>query len=314
MDHLYDGAHRTASLRSAGLLRSDLDGALWRRPHRGVRSWAGNATGPLLRVREAAAVLPAHGAVGGWAAALLRGAAEFDGEDAGGTELPVPLCVGPGHAVRRRAGIRLSSSALPEEDVERLHGLRLTTPARTAFDVLRWSASVRAAVVAAERLERRGVLPAGEVAGLARARRRWQGAAQVGRALELVRAGTLSSGESRLRLLWTLDAGLPEPRVNHRVIDRRGASLGVPDLLEPASGLVAEYDGAHHREAGRHGADNVREELLEAHGLVVVRVVAADLAPAARERTVARLRAGHHRALALPRGARCWVDAGPWRP
>lgn len=39
------------------------------------------------------------------------------------------------------------------------------------------------------------------------------------------------------------------------------------DVLDEETGLIAEYDGAGHREERRHATDNVREELLEAHGM-----------------------------------------------
>ncbi|PPK95989.1 hypothetical protein CLV92_10589 [Kineococcus xinjiangensis] len=313
MDDTYNRPHRTAALLDRHLTRHDLRSPLWRRPHRGVRTWAGVPLDAAQRVREAAALLPPHGAVGGWAAALLHGAAGVDGEDAQGCPLPVPLCVGHGHALRRRPGIRLSASHLPPHEVQQRAGVRVTTPARTAFDVLRWAGSVREATAAADLLLRHELLPRADVLGLASERRRWEGAAQVRRALELSREGVLSPGETRLRLLWTLDAGLPEPLVNQRIEDRRGRLLGVADLLDPGSGLVAEYDGAHHRELGQHGRDNVREELFEAHGLVVVRAVSTDLGPD-RARAVARLQAGHRRALALPPGGRGWVAGGAWRP
>ena len=71
--------------------------------------------------------------------------------------------------------------------------------------------------------------------------------------------------------------GLPRPRVNRPVYAVDGWFLGIPDLLDEESGLVAEYDGAGHREAKQHARDNAREKLMEHHGLVVVRACASDL-------------------------------------
>ena len=45
----------------------------------------------------------------------------------------------------------------------------------------------------------------------------------------------------------------------------------MPDLLDDATGLVAEYDGSSHREASEHTEDNNREETMEGLGLVVAR-------------------------------------------
>jgi hypothetical protein len=84
-------------------------------------------------------------------------------------------------------------------------------------------------------------------------------------------------------------AGLPRLLVNVPVYDAAGEFLGIPDLLEPTTGLVVEYDGEHHRELAQHTADNLREERFEAAGLAVVPVTALDLRdqPATVERLVA---------------------------
>jgi hypothetical protein len=89
-----------------------------------------------------------------------------------------------------------------------------------------------------------------------------------------------------------LDAGLPPMLVNTPVYDLAGNFLGIPDLLEPTTGLVTEYDGEHHRELDQHTADNLREERLEAHGLAVVRVTALDMKDP--DALADRLRAAHH--------------------
>lgn len=46
-----------------------------------------------------------------------------------------------------------------------------------------------------------------------------------------------------MRLVYVLDAGLPDPLVNHPVLDAAGHFLGTPDLLDPQSGHAVEYDG-----------------------------------------------------------------------
>ena len=66
------------------------------------------------------------------------------------------------------------------------------------------------------------------------------------RALVDARPGTESIQETRLRLLWTHDAGLPQPLVNPTLHDSNGAFLARVDLLDPASAVVGEYDGWHH--------------------------------------------------------------------
>jgi hypothetical protein len=64
-----------------------------------------------------------------------------------------------------------------------------------------------------------------------------RGVRQVRRALELSSEESLSPNETRLRLIWVVDAGLPMPLVNQPVFDLDGALLGIADLLDPVAGL-----------------------------------------------------------------------------
>lgn len=86
---------------------------------------------------------------------------------------------------------------------------------------------------------------------------------------------------------------------NPEVCDDRGRLPGLPDLLDAATKLVAEYDGAQHRQLEEHTNDNVREERFERVGLTVVRATSRDLPGTL---VVARLLAGHADAARTPRG------------
>lgn len=302
--------HRRA--RELGVRRSELR-MLWRSPFRDVHQWAGlERDHPWTRALAAAAVLPEAGALGGWAAAYALGARDADGCGQTGDDLePVPLVLPPPAQVRPRPGLDLVRSALHPDDVVERHGVRVTSAARTAFDLARGLPGPRSAVEALAALD--AVLAAtgvdvGELDDYVREHRGWRGAARARRLLALADPRTRSRGETRLRLLWRRDAALPAPEVNVDVLDAHGRFLGCVDLLDPSSGLVAEYDGAGHREAGQHARDNAREERLKEAGLVVVRVSAPDLG-AQRTATVRRLRLGHERALRQP-GPRRWT----WQP
>lgn len=111
-----------------------------------------------------------------------------------------------------------------------------------------------------------------------------------------------------MRVLWMVDAGLPRPLVNAPVYLANGEFLGVPDLLDEASGLVGEYDGAGHRALQQHIEDNVREEGLESGGLVVVRAGSLDLTRY-RDRTAGRLLNGYRRANSRHPGTINWTLA-----
>jgi len=132
----------------------------------------------------------------------------------------------------------------------------------------------------------------------------------------LVGAAARSTGESRLRYLWVVDAGLSVPVCNPYVVDRHGSIVGMSDLLDIEIGLAGEYDGSTHRDLEEHTADNTREESFEDLGVVVVRATSLDVTRH-RSRTVDRLLDGRRRAIDITRrGARSWgwAPSRPWRP
>ena len=53
--------------------------------------------------------------------------------------------------------------------------------------------------------------------------------------------------ETRLRMLLVL-AGLPEPKVNLKIVDEHGQVVLRADLAYPSVKLAVEYDGRHHAE------------------------------------------------------------------
>ncbi len=124
-------------------------------------------------------------------------------------------------------------------------------------------------------------------------------------ALRLASEDSRSPGETRTRLVWVLDAGLPPPLVNRPVFDRRGNLLGIADLLDTEAGVVGEYDGADHRAALRHSKDVDREARLRDVGLEVFRVTGPDLRDPAR--LVRRMLGARRRARWLPVGRRAWT-------
>jgi hypothetical protein len=86
-----------------------------------------------------------------------------------------------------------------------------------------------------------------------------------------------SPWESRLRMFYQQQAGLPRPEVNVPIFDRNERLLGIADLFDEEAGLVTEFDGKDHRLRRQHQADNVREENLEVVNLTVCRVDSLDM-------------------------------------
>ena len=96
-------------------------------------------------------------------------------------------------------------------------------------------------------------------------------------ALEHVRRGSESPGETRLRLALAA-AGLPEPALNFHIVDRRGLFVARADLVYPVERIALEYEGDIHRlDRSVWRKDIARRERVEDLGWRVVRVTADDL-------------------------------------
>lgn len=92
-------------------------------------------------------------------------------------------------------------------------------------------------------------------------RTRWRRSTVVAEALPLCSERSRSPAETRLRMVYELDARLPTPQVNRTVYDLSGRLLCVADLFDEEAGMVVEYDGAEHRKVRRHARDVRREDL-----------------------------------------------------
>lgn len=91
------------------------------------------------------------------------------------------------------------------------------------------------------------------------------------RAAELVRAGSESPQETRLRLLLVL-AGLPEPECSVEIVSEQGFLARV-DLYLRAWRIAGEYEGDHLRsDPDQYAKDLNRYEQLAAFGVLPIRV------------------------------------------
>lgn len=311
-ERLLAGAHTSADLALAGVTSEELKGPLWRQVLPQLYAWAAtDPHHPRHRALVVASVVPDDGAVGGWAAAYLLGAGQLDGStpDADIFE-PVLVCL------QRRSqrpwwpGIRPFRSDLDPSDVVEVEGVRLTSALRTAFDLGRLASSVTEAVVCLDVVVRDLGVRTDELLAYAEERPRWRGVQRLRRAVPLVDPRAKSPQESRFRMLWVLDAGLPRPLCNWPVLDLDGHLLGEVDLLGVAAGLVGEYDGADHSGAYRRSVDHARHDTLLRHRLRVVRTAAPDLGRY-RRRTVHRLRTDHALGMARDRSRDLWVPGRP---
>jgi very-short-patch-repair endonuclease len=228
---------------------------------------------PSFRQRTLAAYLWSRreAVVSGLAASALQGANWIDDDSA--VELIWDNARSPNGVVTR-------DLLLLENEIQRLDGLRVTTPERTAFDLGR-RGRIGTAVARLDALAAASGFKVPDVEDLAREHRRTRGLRQLEKALDLVDAGAQSPMETWLRLL-AIRAGFPRPRTQIPVLSPDGCRWYYLDMGWEDIKLAAEYDGDHHRSDPDQWAYDIRrlEDLRElgwTHVRVVARHRAADI-------------------------------------
>ena len=263
----------------AGPTKAAAAGPRWRRTSKGYYVPVGVTDElPEQRILEKSMRLPPGGAVTGWAACRLLGAAFFDGLATDGrTRVPVPLWVGDLAQLTKDEHARVVRDRMVPGELTRRSGIPCTRPLRALFDEARVAPDVREAVVAVDMMAAAELSSIQQLVEYVDTMGGVNGVPQVREALELASEDSRSPNETRLRLIWQLDAGLPRPLVNQPVFHRGGRLLGIADLLDPVAGVVGEFDGADHRSAARHSADVDRENRFRDAGLEVFRVTGPDI-------------------------------------
>jgi very-short-patch-repair endonuclease len=221
---------------------------------------------PQVMLTAVARRLPAGAAFSGRTAAWLHG---LDLAPCDPIEVTIPEPLGSG----RRAGARVSRSALSKDDIVLRRGLPATSALRTVVD-LGGSDPLTDGVVAVDLALHFGLVTIADLRMHIAEHPGAKGVARLRRAVELAEPKTESAMETRLRILLVL-ARLPRPEVQVSIHDDRGRFLGRPDLLYRLQGLAIEYDGGNHRD--RLVEDNRRQNGLIAAGLRVLRFTAADV-------------------------------------
>ncbi len=170
-------------------------------------------------------------------------------------------------------GIVVHSWELTAEEVCDIRGIRVTTPARTAYDIGRMVPAQRAIPILDALLNATGVKPS-DVLALTDGRPGARGVRRLQDVLGRVDAGAESPQETRVRLLL-VDAGLPAPETQIEFRDRFGAVRIRVDMGWPQWKVAVEYDGVQHWTDSRQRSWDIdRIALLEQAGWVVVRVSA----------------------------------------
>lgn len=185
--------------------------------------------------------------------------------------------------------IDIRSDTLAPEHVQLLDGIRVTTAARTGFDLGRRGTFADALVQVDGLCNATSMQPRmiGHVADRCKGIR---GVAQLREVLAVADAGAESPQESRLRLLIA-NAGLPRPRTQIEVRGLDGRVFARIDLGWEEWKVAVEYDGHHHwSNASQRAWDIERTHRLEHLGWTVIRVSSLLLSRGATE-LISRIRA-----------------------
>lgn len=298
--------HTIADFRLAGVSGRRLAIDDFRRLHRGIHVDGAGLPDLATIIRAAGLLVRPDGAVGGWAAAWWHGVDRLDGNYG---RVPILACL-PRTGRRRRAGLVPFRSDLGPGDIVVLDGVRVTSPLRTCFDIVRRSTHRDTRVATVDAFRAAGFVTPAELVGYASDRPGWRGNGRVMPAVRLSSDRTQSLPESLLRLAWVADAELPEPVVNPTVTDLSGRFVARVDLLDDRVGLAIEYDGDHHGDESRRAPDHLRQQRLEQLGLMVVRFAREDLAGDRRQLTLRCVRAYEMAAHRRGRIARRWRLSG----
>jgi hypothetical protein len=267
---------------------------------------------PEQRIVEAAAVLPAIGAVTGWGALRWLGATWFDGLTVDGrAERPVCLAADD---IRKPANAVLSEERLPLRHMVEVDGLMVVVPVWALAFEMRYASSVREAAVAFAMAAAADLVSIAEYDELVPDLSGWTGIPQMRDARPLLTENAWSPWECRMSHIWQLDAGLAGPLVNVPLFDRNGRHLLTPDLFDPVAGLAGEYNGVVHADREQRRRDRDRDEIYRRHRIEVVTMMAGDGPD--RVGVAARILEARSRARFEPENSRTWTLDPPdwWTP
>ncbi|WP_286199189.1 DUF559 domain-containing protein [Mycobacterium sp. ELW1] len=170
-------------------------------------------------------------------------------------------------------GLVAHSYAIADDDVCLRQGMRVTTAARTAFDIGR-RLPPREAVPLLDALMNATRLKHDDIRAIAEANPGVRGVRRLCAALTLADGCAESPRESRLRMLL-VGAGLPPPETQIEFFDDYGDVVIRIDMGWREWRVAVEYDGVQHWTDGRQRSWDIdRIAILDSLGWVVIRVSA----------------------------------------
>ena len=176
-----------------------------------------------------------RGVVAGLSAAAMLGAKWID------PGLPAELI----HTNRRQPPLLVvHSDDVAAGETQRVGGMNVTTPARTAFDIGR-RVGLESGVQRVDALMNATDVKVSDIESVAALHPGVRGLKQLRRTLELVDGGAESPYESLTRLLF-VRAGFPRPETQIPVLDEYGVVIAVIDMGWRQYLVGVDFEGAHH--------------------------------------------------------------------
>ncbi len=278
-----DGPFRGSTAVAAGLLtRGILRGPRFQKLFPDVYAPAHLENDLLLRSHAAGVLIGGRGVVAGYSAAEILRASSGPEDAPAEVLLRTPRCQS-----YTCAGLRVHRDRIDPDEIIRVGGVAVTTPARTAFDLARWAPTLTERVAAVDALAHHRRLDLADVTVLRHRHLGARNGGEVAKVLALADRRAESPMESRARMALVL-GGLPPPAVQHPVVVR-GRRYYL-DLAYPDLKVAVEYDGADHRTQQRARRDLEREAALVSAGWRILRFDAY-VVLFAPERIVAEVRA-----------------------
>ncbi len=242
--------------RALGVSPDVLRGPRFRRVCREVYVAADAPDCPELRLAAIAMVLPKDAVLSGLSAAWLLGldiATRGDG--------PLEVTAPRGTVLQGRGLFVPLQAHLDASDIVRRHGVLVTSPLRTAYDLARRLTLVEA-VVAVDALWHRHLVTPDQLMDYAAVHGGLRGIRQIPRVAELADPGAESPMETRLRMLVVLDVGLPRPQTQLVTRDAAGKVVARLDMGFAGIRMGVEYDGEVHAEPAVRAKDLRRHNKL----------------------------------------------------
>lgn len=234
---------------------------------------------PVLRARACWLRSRRRGVLVGFSAAAVHGSRWISGRRP--AEI-VDVNRRPTPNVIARAG-----SIEPTDICERA-GMKLTTPARTALDLLCWYPP-DTAIAAVDALARATRMEVSDIEALTELHGGRRGIRQARAALAMVDHGAESPRETWLRLL-IIRAGLPRPETQMCVRNEYGVVIAEVDMGWEEFKIAVEYEGDHHRTDRRQFSRDIHrfDQMIEL-GWIVIRVTVEDTPASITHRIAAAL-------------------------